>query len=65
MKRSDSKKKSVAADPFQALHRDALKAARALKGKHRTLCERGLDAVRKTIRKAHPPSQSSAPIVLL
>jgi len=52
MKRSDSKKRSGAPDAAQALYRDALEAARALKRKHRALCERDLETVRRTIRKA-------------
>ena len=53
MKRSGSKETPGAGDPIQSLYNDALNCARELRRRHRALCERDLDAVRKTIRKAH------------
>ena len=52
MKGSDPKKRPDDADPPQALYRDALAAARALKRRHRALCERDPITFRKMIRKA-------------
>jgi len=53
MKRPCSKETPGAGNPIQSLYNDALNFACELRRRHRALCERDLDAVRKTIRKAH------------